>query len=385
MCEVMFKHVFNYRLKCLLRDRGTVFWTLTFSLLLATLFHFSIGQLTGDALEGFNPIKVAVVDNQAYRENISFRGMLESLSQPGEAQILELTVVDEKQAEKQLEDGAITGIISVDEAIGLTVKQSGIEQSILKAILDEYAYTSKTVTSILAKNPAATQQLFAELANRRSYSEQVSYSDAKPDTILGFFYALIAMACMYSGFWGLRNAVDVQADLSARGARRSVAPTNKLGVVLSDAIAALVISFAEVLILLAYMAFVLRISFGNQTGYVLLTCFAGCIAGVSLGGFVGTVVRGNENIKTGILIGVTMTMSFLAGLMWIEVKDIIARKVPVLSYINPAALISDAFYSLYIFDTHRRFFINIGMLLLLSAIMCTASFMQLRRERYASI
>jgi ABC-2 type transport system permease protein len=385
VCEVMFKHVFNYRLKCLLRDRGTLFWTLIFSLLLATLFHFSIGQLAGDTLERFNPIKVAVIDSQAYRADIGFQQMLESLSQPGEAQVLELTVVDEQQAERLLEDGAITGIINVDEAMGLTVKQSGIEQSILKAILDEYAYTSRTVASILTKNPAAAQQLFAELADRRNYSEQVSFSDAKPDTILGFFYALIAMACMYSGFWGLRNAIDVQADLSARGARRSVAPTNKLGVVLSDAVAALVISFAEVLILLAYMAFVLRISFGNQMGYVLLTCLAGCVTGVSLGGFVGTVVRGNENVKTGILIGVTMTMSFLAGLMWIEVKDIIARKVPVLSYINPAALISDAFYSLYIFDTHRRFFINISMLLLLSAIMCTASFMQLRRERYANI
>jgi len=37
--------------------------------------------------------------------------------------------------------------------------------------------------------------------------------------------------------------------------------------------------------------------------------------------------------------------------MWVDVKDIIASKVPVLSYVNPAALISDAFYSLYVFDT----------------------------------
>jgi ABC-2 type transport system permease protein len=383
-CEAMFKHVFSYRLKCLLRNRELVFWTLAFSLLLATLFHFTIGHLT-EKLESFNPIRVAVVDSQAYRKDIRFHEMLESLSQPGEAQILELTVADEQEAERLLADGAVTGIITVDQAIGLTVKKSGIEQSVLKAILDEYAYTSRTVTSVLAKNPAVAQQLIAELGDRRSYTEQISFSNAKPDTILGFFYALIAMACMYSSFWGLRNAIDVQADLSARGARRSVAPTHKLGVVLSDAAAALIISFAEVLILLAYMAFVLRISFGNQIGYVLLTCLAGCVAGVSFGGFIGTVVRGSENAKTGILIGVSMTMSFLAGLMWVEVKDIVARKAPVLSYINPAALISDAFYSLYVFDSHRRFFINIGMLCLLSAIMCTASFMQLRRERYASV
>jgi ABC-2 type transport system permease protein len=380
----MFMHIFGYRLKCLVRDKETVFWTLLFPLLLATFFYFAFGHLTAK-LEGFNPVRAVVVDSEAYRENAAFRQVLESLSKAGENQILELTLAGEQEAERLLEDGTCAGIITVGETIGLTVKQSGINQSILKAILDEYAQTSKTVTGIVAKNPRVAGQLIRELENRKSHTEQVSFSDAVPDTMLGYFYALIAMACMYSAFWGLRNTIDVQADLSIQGARRSVAPTHKLQVVLSDALAALAISFAEVLILLAYLVFVLRINFGNQLGYVLLTCLAGCIAGVSLGCFIGTVVRGSENAKTGILIGTSMIMSFLAGLMWVDMKDIIARKAPVLSYINPAALTADAFYSLYVFDTHRRFFINIGMLCLISAVMCTVSFMRLRRERYASI
>ncbi|MGI6627791.1 MAG: ABC transporter permease [Bacillota bacterium] len=392
----MFTHVFNYRLKCLLRDKETVFWTLLFPLLLATFFYFAFGHLTA-RLERFNPVKTVVVDNQAYRKNVRFRQVLESLSTEGENQILELIVADEQEAERLLEDGVVVGIITAVEAgesgvlgepggsIGLTVKQRGINQSILKAILDEYAQTTKIVTDIAAKNPGALRQLIGDLENRKSYTEQVSFSNAVPDTMLGYFYALIAMACMYSSFWGLRNTIDVQPDLSAQGARRSVAPTHKLRVVLADAAAAFVISFAEVLILLMYLAFVLGISFGNQFGYVLLTCLAGCISGVSLGNFIGTVVRGSENVKTGILVGTSMTMSFLAGLMFVDMKDIVARKAPVLSYINPAALISDAFYSLYVFDTHRRFFTNIGMLCLISAVMCMASFMRLRRERYASI
>ena len=380
----MFMHVFSYRFKCLLRNRETVFWTLLFPLLLATLFYFAFGHLTVE-LERFNPVRTVVVDSEAYRENVAFRQVLESLSKEGETQILELTLADENEAERLLEEGAVAGIITVGDEIGLTVKQSGINQSILKAILDEYAHTTKTVTGILSKNPEAVPRLIGELGNRKSYANQVSFSDAVPDTMLAYFYALIAMACMYSAFWGLRNTVDVQADLSAQGARRSVAPTHKLRVVLSDAVAALAISLAEVLILLAYLTFVLGINFGNQLGYVLLTCLAGCIAGVSFGNFVGTVIRGSESVKIGILIGTSMLMSFLAGLMWVDVKDIIAGKAPVLSYVNPAALISDAFYSLYVFDTHRRFFINIGMLCLISAVMCMASFMRLRRERYASI
>lgn len=267
----------------------------------------------------------------------------------------------------------------------LTVKQRGLQQSILKSILDEYLQTTNTITRIVADNPGALGQITGDLENRRSYTEQVSFSDALPDTMLGFFYALIAMACMYSSFWGLRNTMDVQADLSPRGARRSVAPTHKLQVVLADAAAALVISFAEVVLLIAYMGLALNVRFGGQLGYVLLTCLAGCTAGVAQGTFIGTFVRGSEGVKTGILVGTNMTLSFLAGLMWVDIKHIINLKAPVLSYINPAALIADAFYSLYVFDTYRRFFINICMLCLISAVLCGVSFLRLRRERYESI
>ena len=380
----MFMHMFCYRLKCLARDRELVFWTLIFPLILATMFHFAFDQLMGRQ-EAFSPIGVAVVASDSYQQNITFRQALGAISEPGESQLIELTVTDEREAFRLLEDGAVAGVITVGDSVGLTVSQSGIEQSILKAVLDEYAHRYATVTGILRANPAVAGGLIRELRQTRSYTQQISFSSAEPDTTLNFFYALIAMTCLYGGFWGLRNTTDMQADLSPQGARRSAAPTHKLGVVLYDLAAALTISLAEVMVLLAYLMLVLRVSFGNEVWYVLLTSLVGCIAGVSLGAFIGTYVRKSEGAKTGILIGTSMTMSFLAGLMIDTMKDMIARKAPVLSYINPAALITDAFYSLYIFESHRRFFLNIGLLLLISSSMCILSFLRLRRDRYASL
>jgi len=380
----MFMHMFCYRLKCLARDRELVFWTLIFPLILATMFHFAFDQLMGRQ-EAFSPIGVAVVASDAYQQNITFRQALGAISEPGESQLIELTVTDEREAFRLLEDGAVAGVITVGDSVGLTVSQSGIEQSILKAVLDEYAHKYATVTGILRANPAVAGGLIRELRQTRSYTKQISFSSAEPDTTLNFFYALIAMTCLYGGFWGLRNTTDMQADLSPQGARRSAAPTHKLGVVLYDLAAALTISLAEVMVLLAYLMLVLRVSFGNESWYVLLTSLVGCIAGVSLGAFIGTYVRKSEGAKTGILIGTSMTMSLLAGLMIDTMKDMIARKAPVLSYINPAALITDAFYSLYIFESHRRFFLNIGLLLLISSSMCILSFLRLRRDRYASL
>ena len=380
----MFMHIFGYRLKCLARDREMVFWTLIFPLILATMFHFAFDQLMGRQ-ETFRPIRAAVVGSDAYRQNVAFRQALDALSGPGEGQLIELTVTDDREARRLLEEGAISGVITVDDPIGLTVSQSGIEQSILKSILDEYAHTYATITGILEEHPTDPAGLLREIGQVRTYTQQISFSSAEPNTTLNFFYALIAMTCLYGGFWGLRNTTDMQADLSPQGARRSVAPTHKFGVVLYDSAAALTINLAEVTVLLAYLMLVLRVSFGDQVWYVLLTCVVGCIAGVSFGAFIGTFARKSEGVKTAILSASSMTMSFLAGMMMVNMKDIIARKAPILSYINPAALITDAFYSLYIFEGHRRFFLNIALLLLISLAICILSFLNLRRDRYASL
>ena len=377
-------HMYKYRLRCLGRDREMVFWTFVFPLILATLYHFAFGQLMGRE-ETFSPVKAVVIASDAYRQNVPFRQALSAMSGPGEGQLIELTVTDDREARRLLEDGAVAGVITVGDSVELIVRQSGIEQSILKAILDEYAHTYATITGILEEHPADPAGLLREIGQRRSYTQQISFSSAEPDTVLNVFYALIAMTCLYGGFWGLRNTTDVQADLSPQGARRSVAPTHKLGVVLCDLAAALTIGLAEVAVLLAYLAVVLRVSFGNQVSYALLTCLTGCIAGVSLGVFIGTFARKGEDVKTAILIGSSMTMSFLAGLMIVNMKDIIARRAPFLSYINPATLITDAFYSLYVFDNHRRFFLNVGLLILISSVMCILSVLRLRRDRYASL
>ena len=94
--------------------------------------------------------------------------------------MIELAVAEEAGAEKLLEEGAVSGIITAGEPVGLTVKQAGLKQSILKAILDEYAYTSRTVSSIISKNPPAARLLVKELERRPTYTESVSFSGVPP-------------------------------------------------------------------------------------------------------------------------------------------------------------------------------------------------------------
>ena len=41
----MFKHIFENRLRCILRNRVDLFWSSLFPLLLATLFYVALGNL----------------------------------------------------------------------------------------------------------------------------------------------------------------------------------------------------------------------------------------------------------------------------------------------------------------------------------------------------
>lgn len=378
----MLFHLFVNRLKCLLRNRTTLFWTLLFPILLGTMFHFAFANIMDT--ENFSTIAVAVADSEAYQNDTVFQQALQAAGE-GEAPLLDPEVVSREQADSLLQDGKVDGVIATEDGLSLVTKENGINQTILKTFLDEYMQTSATVRHILTENPGAQTEVFERLAEKASYIKDVPLGRAQPDLTLTYFYALMAMVCLYGSFWGMKNVVDIQSDQSDLGARRSVAPTHKLTSVLCDAAASLVILMGEIMITLLYLIGVLGVDFGNQIGYILLTCFAGCIAGISYGIFVGCVCKKSEAVKTGILTGVTLFLCFLAGLMMVNMKDIIAQNVPLLSYINPAALLTDCFYSLYIFETHTRYFLNIGLLFVISFIFCTVSYFVLRRQKYASI
>ena len=62
-----------------------------------------------------------------------------------------------------------------------------------------------------------------------------------------------------------------------------------------------------------------------------------------------------------------------------------SRAVPLISWINPANLISDAFYALYYYDTQTRFFTNIAIQLVMIVVISTIVVLRIRRQRYASL
>ena len=81
-----------------------------------------------------------------------------------------------------------------------------------------------------------------------------------------------------------------------------------------------------------------------------------------------------EGVKIGIMISVSLALSFLAGLMNADVKNVIDRNVPLLNRINPAALISDVLYCLNVYDAPARYMQDIVILSVMCVLLLTGHF-----------
>jgi ABC-2 type transport system permease protein len=85
----MFAHIFINRLKCLLRDRVTMFWTLMFPIILATLFNMALSNIS--SAETFKAIDIAVVDDANYQKDQYFKVVLNEVSK-GDNRLFNLNV-----------------------------------------------------------------------------------------------------------------------------------------------------------------------------------------------------------------------------------------------------------------------------------------------------
>jgi ABC-2 type transport system permease protein len=192
-------------MKCLLKDKETMFWTLLFPLALGIFFNLAFSGIGKG--ETFQTIPVAVVDNEEYRNDTVFQTILQEVSS-GEDPLFHLYVVSEQVASKMLEDNQISGYFVAGSPVTMVVKTTGMRQSIIRSFLDTYIQNMSLVSTVMQKNPKALKALTDDLFHTVSYLKEVSATDAKPDNVASYYYVLIAMACFY-GFVRNIQAAEV--------------------------------------------------------------------------------------------------------------------------------------------------------------------------------
>ncbi len=369
----------KYALLTKLRNFGTVFWPFLFPLALTTLMYFSVGQMEEADFETVDAALVSVGE-----EDAAFASFLDAVE--AESDLIRVHEMTEQEAVKALEEREVQGIYETDGgALSLTVGESGMPQSILESLLSGYEEGRRTIETVMQNHPEGLETALQSLEDYGTAVEQVSLGGRTTNLTAQFFYAMIGMACLYGCFVGFGCAMWLQCNLTALAARRCVAPVHRLRLILTEFAAGFGIHFVNVLVLLAYMKYVLRLEFAGSYLSMVPVAVTGSMFGVAMGIFVGSIGKMRESVKIGILIGVSMLLSFAAGMMNPQIKSWLDIHAPILSQINPAAVISDALYCVNVYDSPGRYARDTGILALMCVLMVGGAFLIVRRERYDSI
>ncbi len=379
----MFLHLFKYRFKAFLHSKEEVFWVALFPILLSTCFVIAFSSIS-DRAYVFHSIPVAIVYEE---ENAVFKATVKAVSNmdsQGEA-FLKITETDTQSAEKLLSDKKVDAVITVDSSVRMTVSEAGLNQTAVQSFINQYLQKAALIGDIIQTSPDALPDIIGSLFSTTEYITEAKLTEAEMDPMANYYFALIAMALLFGGFFGLQCARQMEANMTAEGMRKIVAPVKRGMLILAEFFATYLIHLITLVILLLYMVFILKINLSSQIGYIALTCAVGSLVGISSGVFIGSIPRLRETAQTTIFIVYSLLSSFAAGLMVWTIRVSIERSVPIINRINPATLIADALYSLLIYETHERFFKNIIILTVYAVVLGVISVLMTRRKSYANL
>lgn len=410
--------LFVHTVRMLLRRRDVLIWVVLFPLALATLFQIMFSNF--DEYYRVEPASCVVIDDENYRslQAVFFREMLDAVSEPGDDQVLSVSMV-------ATPDEGRTAVLAGDTAACVTVNSEGLpsmqvsplsvssttsslDQSIVRAVLNQYRQIYAEMKQTFMAQPLAqdtqtaqamqSQESFESLAATPGMQEAASafMSDAiktqqvdvlrvKSSSTVRYFYALMGFASLMSITVAIYAVSATRANTSAVGARRQVAgvsPAKQMAVTMA---ASFVAVFGCLLLAFAYMRFVLGVEFGGRDGLAVMAIATCALMSTALGAAIGAIPSMPTPGKEGLATGITCLCALFAGLYGepsMQLADQIAQNAPWAALINPAAQAANAFYDLTYYDSLAPFSLTMCALLVMAAAFFAVAAVLMRRQNY---
>lgn len=389
----MFWHNLKYSLKILFRNKALLFWTFIFPIILGTFFKLAFSNIENS--EELKTIDIAVIDSDNYQNNVIFKDALLELSK--EPKLFNLKVTDLNNAKKMLEDNKISGYLTFEQsAVDITINRNGINETIIKYVVDEIQSESVIINDLVNRALSEENNKDKPINYEKIYQEALSISQDNAiklnnisNSNLSYtmieYYTLIAMSALYGALISMFIINKTNPTTDSVGKRVSVSSISKSSLIISGLLASYIVQLIGLATLFGYTIFALKVDYGSKILPVIFLGIISSFAGLSLGTFIASMLKTNENTKTGILISLTMLFCFLSGMMGITMKYIIDKYAPIINKINPASMITDGLYSLYYYNTLDRYYFNIISLIIFSLVLILISLNRLRRQKYDSI
>ena len=394
----MFINNFKYSFKVLIRNKGLIFWTFAFPILLGLFFYLAFSDIENK--ENFKQIDIAVIENREFQNDEFYKEAMKELSDKNNSsRIFNTKYVSKKDAEEKLKNKKISGYLEfTNDNVNITVNSSGVNETIIKYVVSELKSDRKIMNDLVRREVIKSQN--------NSYDKIINYEEIYNNVIkilnennvklnnisnknLSYtmieYYTLIAMACLYGSMLSMYITNFKLANMNSVGKRTSLSPTSKTKLLLSSLLSSYLVQLIGLILLFIFTIFVIKVDYGNNLPLVIALSLVGSLSGLTLGVFVASKFKVSEGSKIGILISVIMLGSFLSGMMGITMKYVIDKNIPIINKLNPVNMITDGLYSLYYYNTLDRYYFNIISLVIFSIIMMILSINSLRRQKYDSI
>lgn len=394
----MFINNFKYSFKVLIRNKGLIFWTFAFPILLGLFFYLAFSDIENK--ENFKQIDIAVIENKEFQNDEFYKEAIKELSDKNNSsRIFNTKYVSKKDAEEKLKNKKISGYLEfTNDNVNITVNSSGVNETIIKYVVSELKSDRKIMNDLVRREVIKSQN--------NSYDKIINYEEIYNNVIkilnednvklnnisnknLSYtmieYYTLIAMACLYGSMLSMYITNFKLANMNSVGKRTSLSPTSKTKLLLSSLLSSYLVQLIGLTLLFIFIIFVIKVDYGNNLPLVISLSLVGSLSGLTLGVFVASKFKVSEGSKIGILISVIMLGSFLSGMMGITMKYVIDKNIPIINKLNPVNMITDGLYSLYYYNTLDRYYFNIISLVIFSIIMMILSINSLRRQKYDSI
>ncbi|MDU1038924.1 MAG: ABC transporter permease, partial [Bifidobacterium longum] len=257
---------FLVALKANLRNRSALFWMTVFPIVLATMFNGLFGGLA-EAYE-LKPVPMAVIEDTRWQQADGARTFVDALA--GETE------------EQRLADGTANGYLTADNngRLAMTVSRetavtakdstqnSGLDISLaaLRSVIDLYNRTDAVTRQTIADNPQAalSRNFWNSVGQNVDMTHETTLTHFQPDEIARYYYALLAMSCMMAMGYSISTVAAAQANLSALGIRRTVAPLSRAKQLVAGFLSCWLCSSVALSIALAYIRLACNVSLGGR-------------------------------------------------------------------------------------------------------------------------
>ncbi|MFA5577283.1 MAG: ABC transporter permease [Tissierellaceae bacterium] len=342
-----------YQGKNLLGEKALIFWGIIYPLIMALFFHTAFSGIMNIELES---IAIGIDKDNPVRYILE------------EIEIIDVHVLKDVEAKEKLEDEDIGGYIDGD--LKLLVKKSGINQTVIKEILDQIKQMEKL---------GLPMERFDFSAN---YIED---KNQRADTIIIIFYSLIAMVSTYGLFSGIETVSLMQANLSNVGKRLNATPLKKKDFLLAGIIVSLSINMLSNAILLIFIKHFLKLKLFTGLLYSGILIILGNLFGVGLGILIGASSKRNANAKTILGIFITLVLSFLSGMMSTDIKIMLDKRLPLVGKVNPISIITNNLYKINLLGNTKNAIGGMTILGIYCLMLIFLSYGFLRGKTYDSI